>query len=534
MLDSGPCGAISSNTDIRRWLRPDHTYSIGRRGCDILLSKDTSISRHHADLIVGACDLSMIVHTNYYTPLAINDANSRFGTFVDGETIAASEPFEVTASCTLTFGAQKTPFALTWQPVIVRCSGMRATAKAQLFHALHLLDFRTSTDANQHYTYLVAQRLHPTQKALLALVAGCQIISDQWVHALATDVARLRALELRLEFPDTRDLFPLPANPAYFEARLHPTPPADKLFDPEHWQPLAQRHTVWHGWAMVTIQADVFAQLHPLVEAGGGTLVLKDTVVDPEGVAAVDQSTLLAWEIAHPASQYALVLPTEWPGAMSTASRSNAARHRRELHAVIRHRLGWVAVSEEDLKTCLILGHTRSLAAELAQGTKTGRLSKSSSRSPRATHASPLSALTTTTDHPLPVINSPPAHTSSVTTELHQTPPTAPLISNVLLPDSDNEPPAIDTDHGYDTDLAGGSSPPLLSVAQTVWHQAMPAQSTHSHGLIQVTCASLVQTRPMPLASVGKAGDIQASSSAPNFKRFHKTRHIFELKPYPQ
>ncbi|KAJ1972497.1 hypothetical protein H4R34_005390, partial [Dimargaris verticillata] len=515
----------------------------GHLGCDILIPNDTSISRHHADLTTGACDLSMIVHPNYYTPLSVNDANSRFGTFVDGEAISAPEPFEVTASCTLTFGAQKAPFALTWQPIIVRCSGMRAAAKAQLFHALHLLDFRVSTDVNQHYTYLVAQRLHPTQKALLALTTGCQIISDQWVHALATDAARLRALEMQLEFPDAQDAFPVPANPAFFEARLHPTPPAVELFDPKHWQPLVQRRTVWQGWVMVTIQAEQFAQLHPLVEAGGGTLVLKDTVVGPEAMAVVDHSTLLALEVTHPASQWAFVLPPEWPGAtaMNPASSNNTAKCQREAQAIVHRRLRWVAVSEEDLKACLILGHTHSLDAELAQGTKADPLYRSPSRLPRATCALHLPVPTTTasitTDQSATTTTSPPVHTSNVKLELYQTPPAASTTlptSNVLLPDSDDEPPADNADSGHDTDFAGGPSPPRLPVAHTVWHNALPARSTQGQGLIQVIRASLVQTRPMPLASVGNAADLQASSSVPNFKRFHKTQHTFGLEPYPQ
>eukprot|EP01027_Heterolobosea_sp_BB2_P018021 GEZU01025448.1.p1 GENE.GEZU01025448.1~~GEZU01025448.1.p1 ORF type:complete len:117 (+),score=10.24 GEZU01025448.1:74-424(+) len=65
------------------WLSCGRKYTIGRKGCDITIETDKSISRNHAEIVVDQLKVEDIGDTGTRPKISIVDL-SKYGTYVNG------------------------------------------------------------------------------------------------------------------------------------------------------------------------------------------------------------------------------------------------------------------------------------------------------------------------------------------------------------------------------------------------------------------------------------------------------------------
>ena len=94
---------LHSIIDFKRLLLTNHDYTIGRSDADFVIS-DRSVSRLHAKVCVSYPNEAVYSDNCLQSDLIVTDV-SRFGTFLNGNRLAANVAISVPSGSEITVGA---------------------------------------------------------------------------------------------------------------------------------------------------------------------------------------------------------------------------------------------------------------------------------------------------------------------------------------------------------------------------------------------------------------------------------------------
>eukprot|EP00762_Andalucia_godoyi_P004159 ANDGO_06310.mRNA.1 Nijmegen breakage syndrome 1 protein len=166
------------------------TYLIGRRGCDILLSQDKSISRKHAQLVVGLIPPDHISDFSFRPQISLRDT-SKYGSFIvtgpNEQKLVTNEEMELVHDSTIRFGLLSTTMKVRYIPYVL-CPSLISNRKT----LGALAENASVIGAHVHYgsnwvaecTHLVMESVEITPKLIVALLSGCPVVKPSWVEAV--------------------------------------------------------------------------------------------------------------------------------------------------------------------------------------------------------------------------------------------------------------------------------------------------------------------------------------------------------------
>ncbi|XP_046906167.1 nibrin [Hypomesus transpacificus] len=166
-----PLEVKGPGTGAAHYLLPSKDYVVGRKSCDVLLPNDQSISRVHAHLSAG--DQSLTVKDS-----------SKYGTFVNEESLSGDTPRNLKSGDRLTFGVFHSKFRVEHKVILVCSSCLDMDGKTSLSQALVPLGGRMVNTWTQDCTYLVMPSVKVTIKTICALLCCRPIVKQNYFSEL--------------------------------------------------------------------------------------------------------------------------------------------------------------------------------------------------------------------------------------------------------------------------------------------------------------------------------------------------------------
>ncbi|XP_067093720.1 nibrin isoform X2 [Osmerus mordax] len=184
-----PLEVKGPGTGAAHYLLPSKDYVVGRKGCDVLLPNDQSISRAHAHLSAG--DQSLTVKDS-----------SKYGTFVNEERLSGVTPRNLKSGDRLTFGVFHSKFRIEHQVIVVCSSCLDMDGKTSLSQGLLPLGGRMVNTWTQDCTYLVMPSVKVTIKTICALLCCRPIVTQNYFSEL------IKAMQQKQEQPKVESFYP--------------------------------------------------------------------------------------------------------------------------------------------------------------------------------------------------------------------------------------------------------------------------------------------------------------------------------------
>ncbi|EQC28977.1 hypothetical protein SDRG_13314 [Saprolegnia diclina VS20] len=226
-------------------------WTLGRKGNALNFPNDSSISRQHAKLHVGALEhLDRIAELPSFT---LVDSKSRFGTFVNGAQIKENVPVDLRVGDKISFGAKNTVLVVGYVRMVARISRIQKANRRRLLENCKLIGMHVVTTPIPEITHCLmdAGNFVATEKILWALVHAHPVVSSDWVQAI---VARE---SLSSDLPRYEGFLPINAS-----QQVHATP--SYLLD-------TRRCSLYNGFFVVFL---VPTSMGPLVQAMGGLVYM--------------------------------------------------------------------------------------------------------------------------------------------------------------------------------------------------------------------------------------------------------------------
>ncbi|CAN0913904.1 Nibrin homolog [Linum grandiflorum] len=167
------------------------TYRVGRKGCDIIITKDKGVSRVHGEIVIDEMvSLSRLPgESNKSARVRIKDS-SKYGTFVNKDREFSEKVHELSNKETIlkdgdviSFGTSNAIYRFSFAPFVfyTHCSQPRA-----IRDKVSSIGARSTTDFSDECTHVLVDQLMPVNGALInALVAKKPIILTSWVESVA-------------------------------------------------------------------------------------------------------------------------------------------------------------------------------------------------------------------------------------------------------------------------------------------------------------------------------------------------------------
>lgn len=211
------CIKEKKNIDNFYSINPGDKFKIGRKGTDIILDNDGSISRMHAFIEVKKQD-----DNSTKTICLLTDVGSRYGTQIISDNsikLTANKPQELKHNDTVQFGLDQYFFQVEYLPFVVLTSGLNKVDKIQLMEILNKVGGTISNQWTPLCTHLTVSEAKMTQKLAASLAAGIPIVTIKFWQAVKTSEEQNKTLpnisdycpELddQLLRPDNVNLLPL-------------------------------------------------------------------------------------------------------------------------------------------------------------------------------------------------------------------------------------------------------------------------------------------------------------------------------------
>ncbi|XP_057691037.1 nibrin [Corythoichthys intestinalis] len=214
-------------------------YVVGRKNCDILLPSDQSISRAHAYFVVTD------------ETLTLRDA-SKYGTAVNGQTLAADTPVTLKSGDSVTFGVFESKFSVNHLNPVVCSSCLDNDGKAALSQALQLFGGKLVSSWTKDCTHLVMPSVKVTIKTISALLCCCPIVKPEFFSELK------KAAQQKLPAPKAERFIPDIDEPYLNNENVN--------LKPDH-----TRKQLFAGTTFVFLTSKQFKRLSAAVSYGGGT-----------------------------------------------------------------------------------------------------------------------------------------------------------------------------------------------------------------------------------------------------------------------
>ncbi|OZJ01740.1 hypothetical protein BZG36_05185, partial [Bifiguratus adelaidae] len=247
---------VEALAGIRIYLLPEQTISIGRKGCEIIVPQDMSVSRKHASITVGSNPVEYVGKLDARCSVTVEDHASKYGTRVKDKRI---ETCELQQGDIIALGTQKSQFRLDWHPMVIGYSALKESALDKLQRLAMKLDFKISRDWKPGVmTHLYMQQIEPTSKVIQALVDMVPLVNEEW----------LDVLDGSLSANSTHAVIPSP------EAYMPPVAP-----DPHHehlpitYDPRPQRKSLFKGKTFVFFGEPKRKEIKSIITHASGQLL---------------------------------------------------------------------------------------------------------------------------------------------------------------------------------------------------------------------------------------------------------------------
>ncbi|XP_031347312.1 nibrin isoform X2 [Photinus pyralis] len=147
------------------YLLPNTSYTVGRKDCDLLIVRDESISRRHAELVV----------TN--DKVSIMDVGSRYGTFINNTKLTINASSVLQDGATVKFGMLQSIYKFQAVSIVNTTSGIKSEHKTQLKDNMVTLGGLLVQNWKKDCNYVTVEEMMLTVKVLSAVIAGVPIVN---------------------------------------------------------------------------------------------------------------------------------------------------------------------------------------------------------------------------------------------------------------------------------------------------------------------------------------------------------------------
>ncbi|KAJ0396288.1 hypothetical protein P43SY_005400 [Pythium insidiosum] len=159
-------------------------WSIGRKKCHFNFHSDSSISRTHALLRVGALSAEQLQDPTTRPALVLADQQSRFGSFVNQEQCFAER--ELKSGDLITFGAKRTVLRVRYQVFVLVASRILRANRARVNDTCRRIGMHLISTVSMDATHCIMDpgRIVATVKVLWALVYNQPVVTTPWIYAV--------------------------------------------------------------------------------------------------------------------------------------------------------------------------------------------------------------------------------------------------------------------------------------------------------------------------------------------------------------
>ncbi|TMW68791.1 hypothetical protein Poli38472_006259 [Pythium oligandrum] len=175
--------AATSSVDTSFYLIAGE-WSIGRKKCHFNFQADTSISRTHAVIRVGALASEQLRDPHSRPPLVLVDQNSRFGSFVNQEQCFGER--ELKNGDQVTFGAKRTVLRVRYQAFVLVASRIQRANRTRVNDTCQRIGMHLVASETKDATHCIMEpgRIVATVKVLWALVYNQPVVTTPWIFAI--------------------------------------------------------------------------------------------------------------------------------------------------------------------------------------------------------------------------------------------------------------------------------------------------------------------------------------------------------------
>ncbi|KAL8008181.1 putative forkhead-associated (FHA) domain, SMAD/FHA domain superfamily, BRCT domain superfamily [Plasmopara halstedii] len=199
-------------------------WSVGRKRCHVNFHTDSSISRTHALIRVGALTPEQLGDSSTCPSLELVDKNSRFGSFVNQKKIVGTCSLQ--HGDLISFGAKKTILRVRNQVFVLVASRIQRANRANFMDTCQRIGMHLVTTENKDATHCIMDpgRIVATVKVLWALVFTQPVVCTPWIYAIAN------RLKLSEPLPRCEEFLPSDPSIPFVESNYLPNPLRKSLF----------------------------------------------------------------------------------------------------------------------------------------------------------------------------------------------------------------------------------------------------------------------------------------------------------------
>ncbi|KAJ2791416.1 hypothetical protein GGI18_001149 [Coemansia linderi] len=251
-------------------LSTDTSLVVGRKDSPLLIEGDKSVSRVHATIITLAEDLSGV---------DIQDEGSKFGVYINGKQCPTRSISRLLVGDKIMFGAQDSVFHLRRYPIALCVANMRTEPPSVVDRVLSIANSLgiDIVEDIERCTYLLMPVLTITAKLIRALVFGRWLVSPEYIYSLEQLPLSFRVQSPSTEIVDdyVGSLKFLPPAQAPMPA---PECPVD--LSTVNWNPVRGRQCLFASRLFAFADEAQLSKYSSLIKAAGGSCVLLEDAVD--------------------------------------------------------------------------------------------------------------------------------------------------------------------------------------------------------------------------------------------------------------
>ncbi|KAJ2492994.1 hypothetical protein IWW37_000998 [Coemansia sp. RSA 2050] len=251
-------------------LSTDSSLVVGRKDSPLLIEGDKSVSRVHATIITHAEDLSGV---------DIQDEGSKFGVYLNGKQCPTRSISRLLVGDKIMFGAQDSVFHLRRYPIALCVANMRTELPSVVDRVLSIASSLgiDIVDDIEHCTHLLMPVLTITTKLIRALVFGRWLISPEYIYSLEQLPLSFRVQSPSTELIDEY-VGPLKLLPPAQAPMSSPESPVD--LSTVNWNPVRERQRLFASRLFAFADEAQLGKYSSLIKTAGGSCVLLGGAVD--------------------------------------------------------------------------------------------------------------------------------------------------------------------------------------------------------------------------------------------------------------
>ncbi|XP_013789284.1 nibrin-like [Limulus polyphemus] len=236
-------------------------HTVGRKGTDLLILNDLSISRKHAVLLVSHSEASLI-EPHHLPILTLKDNSSKYGTYLNGRKLSPDvKGTIVNKGNEISFGQCGSSFKVDYEPLVVTTSAVDSSGKKELKPLILKLGGHVVAEWRSDCTHLVMNEIKVTVKTVCALVSLKPLVTPDYFRVF------VESIENKTELPDASRFLPPVGESAINK-------------DNVNFNVIVRRKTLFTDKTFVFLTAKQYKKLHLPVTLGGGKAILLEEKQD--------------------------------------------------------------------------------------------------------------------------------------------------------------------------------------------------------------------------------------------------------------